>query len=108
MLNKQKTSTFSIKKIKWEISPKQNKRSLQKKKVNKKLEATEKKLALKYRYEDLFQLDIPDLMLNIWCYSGEHGVGCSICTTYKKYCINALKKSGTPKNLKTLMISLRN
>ena len=40
MLNKQKTSTFLIKKIKWEISPKQNKRSLQKKKVKKKLEAT--------------------------------------------------------------------
>ena len=40
MLNKQKTSTFLIKKIKWEIYPKQNKRSLKKKKVKKKLEAT--------------------------------------------------------------------
>ena len=30
MLNKQKTSIFLIKKIKWEISPKQNKRSLKK------------------------------------------------------------------------------
>ena len=41
MLNKQKTSIFLIKKIKWEISPKQNKRSLKKKrKSKKKLEAT--------------------------------------------------------------------
>ena len=39
MLNKKKT-TFLIKKIKWEISPKQNKRCLQKKKVKKKLEPT--------------------------------------------------------------------
>ena len=31
MLNQQKTSIFLIKKIKWEISPKQNKRSLGKK-----------------------------------------------------------------------------
>ena len=35
MLNKQKTSIFLIKKIKWEISPKQNKRSLGKKKSQK-------------------------------------------------------------------------
>ena len=33
MLNKQKTSIFLIKKIKWEISPKQNKRSLKKKSI---------------------------------------------------------------------------
>ena len=31
-------------------------------------------------------------MLNVWCYSDEHGVGCNICTTYKSYCIKALKK----------------
>ena len=36
MLNKQKTSIFLIKKIKWEISPKQNKRSLGKKESQKK------------------------------------------------------------------------
>ena len=119
MLNKQKTSIFLIKKIKWEISPKQNKRSPKKKESQKKSlkqqpqqqqqeKMAEKKLALKYKYEDLFQLDIPNLMLNIWCYSDEHGVGCSIWTTYKKYCINALKKNGTPKNLKTLLISFRN
>ena len=26
----------------------------------------QKKLELKYKYEDLFQLDIPNLMLNVW------------------------------------------
>ena len=36
MLNQQKTSIFLIKKIKWEISPKQNKRSLKKKESQKK------------------------------------------------------------------------
>ena len=51
----------------------------------------QKKLELKYKYEDLFQLDIPNLMLNIWCYSDEHGVGCNICTAYKSYCVKALK-----------------
>ena len=114
MLNQQKTSIFLIKKIKWEISPKQNKRSLKKKESQKKSlkqqpqqqqqeKMAEKKLALKYKYEDLFQLDIPNLMLNIWSYSNEHGVGCNICTTYKSYCMKALKKNGTTKNLKTLM-----
>ena len=53
---------------------------------------TQKKLELKYKYEDLFQLDVPNLMLNIWCYSDKHGVGCNICTTYKSYCVKALKK----------------
>ena len=120
MLNKQKTSIFLIKKIKWEISPKQNKRSLGKKKVKKSFKTTattattattkmaQKKLELKYKYEDLFQLDIPNLMLNIWCYSDEHEVGCNICTTYKSYCVKALKKSGTSNNLQTLMKLFKN
>ena len=113
MLNQQKTSIFLIKEIKWEISPKQNKRSLKKKESQKKSlkqqpqqqqqeKMAEKKLALKYKYEDLFQLDIPNLMLNIWCYSDEHGLGCSLCTTYKKYCINALKKKWDTKKSKNV------
>ena len=35
MLNQQKTSIFLIKKIKWEISPKQHKRSFEKKRKSK-------------------------------------------------------------------------
>ena len=38
MLNKQKTSIFLIKKIKWEICPKQNKRSLGRKESQKKFQ----------------------------------------------------------------------
>ena len=62
---------------------------------------TQKKLELKYKYEDLLQLDIPNLMFNVWLYSDEHGLGCNIYTTYKSYCIKVLKKSGTTNNLKT-------
>ena len=49
-------------------------------------------------------------MLNAWCYSDEHGVGCNICTTYKSYCIKALKKKwdNEQKHLKTLMKLFKN
>ena len=50
------------------------------------------KMALKFKYEDFLKQDIPNLMINIWSYSEEHGMGCTICTKYKKMCINALKK----------------
>lgn len=49
------------------------------------------KMALKFKYEDFLKQDIPNLMINIWSYSEEHGMGCTICTKYKKMCINALK-----------------
>ena len=45
--------------------------------------STEQK-SLKFRYEDFVMEDIPNLMMNIWSYSDEHGTGCDICTTYKK------------------------
>ena len=48
-------------------------------------------MALKFKYEDFLKQDIPNLMINIWSYSEEHGMGCTICTKYKKMCINALK-----------------
>ena len=48
--------------------------------------------SLKFRYEDFVTEDIPNLMINIWWYSDEHGTGCDICTTYKKMCVQALKK----------------
>ena len=50
---------------------------------------------LKFRYEDFLFHDIYDLMINIWSYSDFHGVGCTKCTQYKKWCIDALKKMGT-------------
>ena len=49
-------------------------------------------IALKFKYEDFLQDDIPNLMINIWSYSDQHGVGCTTCTRYRKMCINALKK----------------
>ena len=51
-------------------------------------------MILKFKYEDFLEDDILNLMINIWYYSDEHGVGCKICTTYKKMCIDALKKMG--------------
>lgn len=48
---------------------------------------------LKFKFEDFLTEDIPNLMINIWCYSDDHGVGCTMCTTYKKMCIDALKKN---------------
>ena len=51
-----------------------------------------KKMALKFKYEDFLMEDIPNLMINIWSYLDDHGVGCTMCTTYKKFCIDALKK----------------
>ena len=47
-------------------------------------------------------------MLNVWSYSDEHGLGCNIYTTYKSYCIKALKKSGTTNNLKASMKLFKN
>ena len=47
---------------------------------------------LKFKFEDFLTEDIPNLMINIWCYSDDHGVVCTMCTTYKKMCIDALKK----------------
>ena len=46
----------------------------------------------KFRYEDFVMEDIPNLMIDIWWYSDEHGTGCDTCTTYKKMCVQALKK----------------
>ena len=59
-----------------------------------------RKMVLKFKYEDFLNNDIPNLMINIWSYSDDHGVGCNICTTCKKFCIRALKKNGNA-NLKT-------
>ena len=56
-----------------------------------KMPPTEQK-SLKFRYEDFVMEDIPNLMINIWSYSDKHGTGCDICTTYKKMCVQALKK----------------
>ena len=49
-------------------------------------------MQLKFKYEDFLQEDIPNLMINVWSYSDEHGTGCTICTRYKRVCIDALKK----------------
>lgn len=49
---------------------------------------------LKFKSEDFLQEDIPNLMINIWSYSDYHGVGCTMCTAYKKIGIDALKKNG--------------
>ena len=59
-----------------------------------------RKMVLKFKYEDFLNNDIPNLMINISSYSDDHGVGCNICTTYKRFCIAALKKNGN-RNLKT-------
>ena len=60
-------------------------------------------MTLKFKYEDFLMEDIPNLMINIWSYSDDHGVWCIVCTTYKKFCIDALKKkNGTTKSIKTL------
>ena len=53
-------------------------------------------MVLKFKYEDFLNNDIPNLMINIWSYSDDHGVGCNICTTYKKFCIEALKRNDNP------------
>ena len=49
-------------------------------------------MQLKFKYEDFLQEDIPNLMINVWSYSDEHGMGCTICTRYKRVCTDALKK----------------
>ena len=50
-------------------------------------------MTLKFKYEDFLMEDIPNLMINIWSYSDDHGVWCIVCTTYKIFCIDALKKN---------------
>ena len=57
-------------------------------------------MTLKFKYEDFLMEDIPNLMINIWSYSDDHGVGCIVCTTYKKFCIDALKKKWDNKKYK--------
>ena len=57
-------------------------------------------MTLKFKYEDFLMEDIPNLMINIWSYSDDHGVGCTMCTTYKKFCIYALKKKWDNKKYK--------
>ena len=47
---------------------------------------------LKFTYEDFKNQDVANLMKNIWSYSSMHGKGCKICTTYRNWCIKALKK----------------
>ena len=47
---------------------------------------------LKFTYEDFKNQDVANLMKNIWSYSSVHGKGCKICTTYRNWCIKALKK----------------
>ena len=47
---------------------------------------------LKFTYEDFKNQDVANLMKNIWSYSSVQGKGCKICTTYRNWCIKALKK----------------
>ena len=63
---------------------------------------------LKFKFEDFLTEDIPNLMINIWCYSDDHGVVCTMCTTYKKMCIDALKKKNGRKITKTLILLYKN
>ena len=51
-----------------------------------------RKMVLKFKYEDFLNNDIPNLMINIWSYSDDHGVVCNICTTYKKVLHRSIKK----------------
>ena len=46
---------------------------------------------LKFKLENFEELDIPDLMINIWCHS-EINKSCPILKQYKDWCITALKK----------------
>ena len=68
-----------------------------------------RKMVLKFKHEDFLNDDIPNLMINICCYSDEHGVGCTICTRYKKFCIDALKKKWQPnyKNVDEIIQKLK-
>ena len=68
-----------------------------------------RKMVLKFKYEDFLNNDIPNLMINISSYSDDHGVGCNICTTYKRFCIAALKKKWQPefKNVDEIIQKLK-
>ena len=50
---------------------------------------------LKFQYQDFEIMNIPNLMINIWSYSDDHGRYCNICRTYKNWCIKVLKKNGS-------------
>ena len=53
------------------------------------------KVELRFKYEDFDEIDIADLMANIWHYSDMHQEKyCVICSIYRNWCIIALKKSG--------------
>ena len=52
-------------------------------------------MALKLTFKSFQELDTPDLLINIWCYSGhiiEKNGYCYICGTYRKYCIEIVKR----------------
>ena len=49
---------------------------------------------LRFNYEDFDEMDIPNLMVNIWHYSDMHQEKyCVICSTYRNCCVTALKKT---------------
>ena len=68
-----------------------------------------RKMVLKFKYEDFLNNDIPNLMINIWSYSDDHGVVCNICTTYKKVLHRSIKKKWQPelKNVDEIIQKLK-
>ena len=46
---------------------------------------------LKFKFEDFEELDVPDFMINFWCYS-ENNENCPILKQYNDWSIAALKK----------------
>ena len=46
---------------------------------------------LKFKFEDFEELDVPDFMINFWCYS-ENNENCPILKQYNDWSITALKK----------------
>ena len=47
---------------------------------------------LKFSLNDFKELDLPDLLINISCYSEGEAENSLICKQYKEYCIIAARK----------------
>ena len=53
------------------------------------------KVELRFKYKDFDEMDIANLMVNICHYSNlNQEKYCVICSTYRNWCITALKKKG--------------
>ena len=51
---------------------------------------------MKFSLADFRKLDLPDLLINIWNYSGCNNINCSVCNQYRYWCVqDAYEKKPT-------------